>query len=290
MFNIKNGDVILFQGDSITDGNRGRSQDPNHIHGHGYQYIIASEMYADNFDKDFTVINRGITGNKISDLYGRWKEDCLNLKPTILSILIGINDMIFNWEHQSGSDPDRYEKIYRLLLDEVLEQNPDIFLIIMEPFFGDKPEEDLDKFFKSGIGAFQEKAKKIAEDYNAVFVPLQDLFDSYRDKTNIYKLLWDGIHPTTAGHQLIARRWKECVKEKLESMDLNDVPYDVVSEVICFCIANKKENTEWVHLPVANFDCYYSNTNFSKKWLSKIPDTILERELASGVSRVKLKM
>ena len=79
-------------------------------------------------------------------------------------------------------------------------------------------------------------------------------------------------------------------KEKLESMDLNDVPYDVVSEVICFCIANKKENTEWVHLPVANFDCYYSNTNFSKKWLSKIPDTILERELASGVSRVKLKI
>ena len=80
------------------------------------------------------------------------------------------------------------------------------------------------------------------------------------------------------------------IKEKLESMDLNDVPYDVVSEVICFCIANKKENTEWVHLPVANFDCYYSNTNFSKKWLSKIPDTILERELASGVSRVKLKI
>ena len=80
------------------------------------------------------------------------------------------------------------------------------------------------------------------------------------------------------------------IKEKLESMDLNDVPYDVVSEVICFCIANKKENTEWVHLPVANFDCYYSNTNFSKKWLSKIPDTILERELASGVSRVKMRI
>ena len=80
------------------------------------------------------------------------------------------------------------------------------------------------------------------------------------------------------------------IKDKLENVDLNDVPYDVVSEVICFCIANKKENTEWVHLPVANFDCYYSNTNFSKKWLSKIPDTILERELASGVSRVKLKI
>lgn len=80
------------------------------------------------------------------------------------------------------------------------------------------------------------------------------------------------------------------IKEKLEGIDLNDVPYDVVSEVICFCLANKRDNTDWVHFPVANFDCYYGNTNFSKKWLSKIPDTILERELASGVSRVKLKI
>ena len=80
------------------------------------------------------------------------------------------------------------------------------------------------------------------------------------------------------------------IKEKLESMNLNGVPYDVVSEVVCFCIANKRDNNDWVHLPVANFDCYYGNTNFSKKWLSKIPDTILEREVASGVSRVRLKI
>ena len=79
------------------------------------------------------------------------------------------------------------------------------------------------------------------------------------------------------------------IKEKLESMNLNGVPYDVVSEVVCFCIANKRDNNDWVHLPVTNFDCYYGNTNFSKKWLSKIPDTILEREVASGVSRVRLK-
>lgn len=80
------------------------------------------------------------------------------------------------------------------------------------------------------------------------------------------------------------------IKEKIESIDLNGVPVDVVYDVICFCIASKRDNTEWVHLPVANFDCYYGNTNFSKKWLSKIPDTILERELFSGVSRVKLKI
>ena len=66
------------------------------------------------------------------------------------------------------------------------------------------------------------------------------------------------------------------IKETFESIDLNGVPFDVVSDAICFCFANKREDTDWVHLPVANFDCYYSNTNFSKKWLSKIPDTILK--------------
>lgn len=80
------------------------------------------------------------------------------------------------------------------------------------------------------------------------------------------------------------------IKERLEILDLNGVPYDVVSDVICFCISNKQDNTNWVHLPVANFDCYYGNTNFSKKWLTKIPDTILEREVASGICRIRLKI
>lgn len=217
MLKLKENDVILFQGDSITDGNRGRNSDLNHVHGHGYQYIIAAELTADNIDKNVEFINRGISGNRIADLYGRWAEDCLNLKPTILSILIGINDIIFNWEHKSGSDPERYEKIYRYLLDEVKKQNPDTLIVIMEPFFGEKKEEELNTFFKEHIGGYAAAAKKIAEEYGAVFVPLQDMIDSYKEKTDIYNILWDGIHPTTCGHELIARRWKECVKPALEN-------------------------------------------------------------------------
>lgn len=217
MLKLKENDVILFQGDSITDGNRGRNSDLNHVHGHGYQYIIAAELTADNIDKNVEFINRGISGNRIADLYGRWAEDCLNLKPTILSILIGINDIIFNWEHKSGSDPERYEKIYRYLLDEVKKQNPDTLIVIMEPFFGEKKEEELNTFFKENIGGYAAAAKKIAEEYGAVFVPLQDMIDSYKEKTDIYNILWDGIHPTTCGHELIARRWKECVKPALEN-------------------------------------------------------------------------
>lgn len=216
MLKLKENDVVLFQGDSITDGNRGRHSDLNHVHGHGYQYIIASEMYADNLNKNIEVYNRGNSGDRICDLYGRWVEECLNLKPTILSILIGINDIIFNWEHKSGSDPERYEKIYRYLLDEVKEKNPHTLIVIMEPFFGKKEEPELDAFFKERIGGYQAAAKKIAEEYGAVFVPLQDLFNEYAQKTDVFNVLWDGVHPTTCGHQLIARRWKECVAPILE--------------------------------------------------------------------------
>ena len=214
MFNVKNGDVILFQGDSITDGNRGRSQDLNHIHGHGYQYIIASEMYADNFDKDFTVINRGITGNKISDLYGRWEEDCTSLNPTVLSVLVGINDLYADYNGARHSDPEDYKKVYRSMLDDALEKNPELMIVIMEPFFGVAEDEVYSEFMSSRIGGYRAAAKEIAEEYNAVFVPLQDMFDEYAKHTDTFKLLWDGVHPTTGGHQLIVRRWKECVEKR----------------------------------------------------------------------------
>ena len=209
MIKLKNNDIILFQGDSITDGNRGRNEDLNHIHGHGYQYILTAELSADNIEKNAEFINRGISGNRIADLYGRWQEDCLSLKPTILSILIGINDF---WAAVYGNtpfDPENFESTYRSLLDKVLEQNPDTLIILMEPFFGTSEEKDFDKFCKEHIGILSEKTRKIAEEYNAAFVPLQDMFTEYSKKTDIKKLLWDGVHPTTLAHELIARRWKE---------------------------------------------------------------------------------
>ncbi|MBR4050951.1 MAG: SGNH/GDSL hydrolase family protein [Clostridia bacterium] len=218
MFRLKNNDVILFQGDSITDGNRGRNDDLNHIHGHGYQYILASEMHADNLDVDFEVINRGISGNRIANLYGRWKEDCINLKPNVLSILVGVNDIYGNFECGCGSDTERFKKIYRLMLDEAIEVNPDVLIVIMEPFFGtSKDNAEWDKYAKANIASFAAATKEVAEEYNAVFVPLQDIFDEYAKKTDIFKLLWDGVHPTTGGHQLIARRWKECVEPRLNA-------------------------------------------------------------------------
>ena len=215
MLKLKKNDIVLFQGDSITDGARGRNSDLNHILGHGYQYILAGKLLADNPGKNIEVINRGISGNRISDLFGRWQEDCLDLKPTILSILIGINDIAFKYINGSGSDPDRYEKIYCNLIDEVLERNPDTLLVIMEPFYGVSPDPDIHAHYVPRIDAIREKARAVAYKYNAVFVPLQDVFDDFKSKYDIFEATWDGIHPTVLGHQLIADRWIECVEKRL---------------------------------------------------------------------------
>lgn len=217
MFRLKENDIILFQGDSITDGNRGRNSDLNHIHGHGYQYILASEMYADNFYKNIEIINRGISGNRIADLLARWDEDCLELKPTVLSILVGVNDLNYNFLHNPDSDAQEYARTYRTLLDKVLAVNPDTMLVIMEPFFGVSKEKPYNDYMSAHIGDFAAQARKVAEEYNAVFVPLQDVFDEQAKQTDVFKLLWDGVHPTTGGHWLITKRWKECVLEKLNN-------------------------------------------------------------------------
>ena len=220
MIKLKENEIILFQGDSITDGNRGRSADPNHIHGHGYQYLLASELWHDNLDKNPTFINRGISGNRCSELLDRWDEDCINLNPTILSILVGINDIGAMYVGAEGASLEGFESSYRKMLRRVKAELPNTLVIIMEPFFGDKEENEKEEelFFKKHINELQQRTRKIAEEFDAVFVPLQDIFDSYREKTDIFNLIWDGVHPTTCGHYLIAQRWKECVKEAINAI------------------------------------------------------------------------
>ena len=75
--------------------------------------------------------------------------------------------------------------------------------------------------------------------------------------------------------------------EHIQSLNLDGVSFEVVCDVVAYYEANKQPDSEWVALPVANFDCYYGNTNFSKKWLSKIPDSVLMKEVSNGICRVK---
>jgi lysophospholipase L1-like esterase len=214
---LEKGSVILFQGDSITDGNRGRSQDLNHIMGHGYAFSIASRLGADYPEKKFVFYNRGISGNKVNDLEKRWQADTLELKPDLLSILVGVNDsasVVFQREPVISTE--RYEEIYRTLLDRTLLLFPKVLPVVCEPFVlkVGKVKENWDAF-NADIEKRQTVVRKLATEYNAVFVGFQEIFDKACEKAPAEYWKWDGVHPTVAGHELMAREWIKQVEKRI---------------------------------------------------------------------------
>ncbi|GFP75693.1 SGNH/GDSL hydrolase family protein [Clostridium fungisolvens] len=215
--NFKNNCKVLFQGDSITDGNRTRDNDPNHFLGHGYAYIIAAKLGADEPEKNYEFFNRGVSGNRIIDLYGRWQEDTLNLNPDILSILVGVNDIVWELNIKAGISAEKYEKIYKLLIDETREKNPEVVIVICEPFILPvKGVKDNWNYWCEEIKKRQIAAMSIAKEYNCIFVPLQDEFNNACKRNEPEYWIWDGVHPTAAGHELIARKWIETINKSLK--------------------------------------------------------------------------
>ena len=207
--NTSGGMVILFQGDSITDGNRGRNNDPNHIMGHGYAFSIASRLGANHPEKGYNFINRGISANKIIDLKARWQPDTLNLKPDVLSILIGVNDassVVENW--LPVVSVEKYEAVYRELLQQTKTQFPNILFVLCEPFIlkVGNVKANWDAYHADVIKR-QAVVAKLALEYNAIFVGFQQVFDKACEKAPANYWLWDGVHPTVAGHELMAREW-----------------------------------------------------------------------------------
>ncbi len=197
---------ILFQGDSITDGNRGRNADPNHILGHGYCFIIAAKYGAQYPERNLTFMNRGCSGNKVTDLAGRWQKDTLDLKPDVLSIMIGIND--------SGNIPlDQYEQTYDKLLADTKTTNPDIRFVLIEPFYlpkdGHKDNDARDQDVKQR----QAIVAKLATKHQAALVKLQQIFDDACKQAPATYWVWDAVHPTYSGHQLMANAWIKTVGE-----------------------------------------------------------------------------
>lgn len=208
--------TILFQGDSITDGmrekNRDRAWDLNHQMGHGYAFLVNARWGAQYPDRRLAFINRGISGNRIADLYGRWQEDTVNLRPDVLSILVGINDVGFTMWEQSGSGPERFGRIYQLLLDEARAANPALLPVLMEPFV--MPVGDREASYQEWLSLLrplQEQTRLIAERNGAIFIPLQERFERLCRVREASYWVWDGIHPTVSGHQVIADAWMEAV-------------------------------------------------------------------------------
>jgi lysophospholipase L1-like esterase len=197
---------ILFQGDSITDGNRGRNADPNHILGHGYPFIIAAKFGAAVPERNLEFMNRGVSGNTVLDLQKRWQRETLDLKPDVLSILIGVND--------SNRVPiEQYEKVYDKLIVDAKAANPALKLVLCEPFglpVGSR---------KAGWEAWNDDlakrrsvVEKLAKAHGAALVPFQHAFDEAVKRAPAEHWIWDGVHPTYSGHQIMADEWERAVR------------------------------------------------------------------------------
>lgn len=211
---IKNNDIILFQGDSITDNGRAKdNQAPNDLKalGSGYAMLAASNLLNTYAAKDIKIYNRGISGNKVPQLQERWQNDCLTLNPTILSILIGVNDY---WHKRGGNyngSSSLYKEQYQRLLDSTLEKLPNLKLIIGEPFAVKKVKHVDDSWFPEFAG-YQNAAREVAKEYKALFIPYQDIFDKAEEKANGGYWTTDGVHTTLAGSSLMAQHWLNCFK------------------------------------------------------------------------------
>lgn len=207
--------TFLFQGDSITDGGRSYNQDWNHIFGQGYAYLITGRLNFDYPQRDYRFFNRGISGNKLSDLAARWQTDALDIKPDLLSILVGINDIHPVVARGETFNADDFGNAYDALLDKTTKALPGFELVICEPFVlpvgmvKDKPEP-----WNAAIQKSQPVLKHLAEKYNAVYVPLQDAFNKALEKAPADHWIWDGIHPMPAGHELIAHEWIKAVNKR----------------------------------------------------------------------------
>lgn len=207
----------LFQGDSITDGNRGRSEDPNHIMGHGYAFSVASRIGADFPEAGHRFFNRGISGNTVADLAGRWQQDTLDLKPNLLSILVGINDAYAVVTGRSNAtDSSHFENTYRDLLDQALRQDPNMLLVLALPFVfpvGDRKQQWANWEEQTKMRA--DIVRKLAEERNAVLVDYPAVFEKATKRAPAAYWIWDGIHPTVPGHELMARTWIKAVAARI---------------------------------------------------------------------------
>ncbi|MES2279014.1 MAG: SGNH/GDSL hydrolase family protein [Bacteroidota bacterium] len=213
----KGGDntTFLFQGDSITDGNRTRNLDWNHVLGHGYAYLIAARLWYNLPKKGFHFFNRGVSGNTVPALAKRWQEDTIAIKPDILSILIGVNDTTSAVNGNQAFTIKSFEDDYRALLKQTKEALPNVEFVIIEPFIlpVGKVKDKWDDYQRE-ISGRQAVAKRIAEEFDAVFVPLQDAFNKVAEEPSAIYWIWDGIHPMPNGHELFAREWLKQVGKK----------------------------------------------------------------------------
>lgn len=210
---LKKGGVVLFQGDSITDAGRNRRHTgPNNssAFGRGYPLLIASSLLGSRPTDGLQCYNRGISGHKVPDLDKRWKADTIDLQPDVLSILVGVNDIWHKLGGRYKGTVETYEKGFAALLEKTKQALPKTRIVICEPFV-----------LRCGaVGAkwfpeFDERraaARRVAKAAGTTWVPFQSMFDDAVKSVEPKHWAGDGVHPTMAGHALMAHTWIETVK------------------------------------------------------------------------------
>ncbi|MBK8976329.1 MAG: SGNH/GDSL hydrolase family protein [Planctomycetes bacterium] len=210
---VQPGMTVLFQGDSITDAGRNRevgdANDPRGL-GRGYASLAAAGLLMDAAPRDVFVHNRGVSGNKVFQLAERWDADCLELRPDVVSILIGVNDI---WHTKNGNYDGTvaiYERDYDALLTRTRTALPDVKLVVCEPFVLRCGAID-DSWFPE-FDEYRAAARRVAAAHGAVFVPFQQMFDDALAQAPAEHWARDGVHPSMAGAALMAKTWLATVQ------------------------------------------------------------------------------
>lgn len=202
---------ILFQGDSITDAGRDRR---NYFHlGGGYPAFAAPLIKEAHPELDIEFINLGISGNRTGQLFDRLYPDAIALKPDIVSILIGINDIWhrYNWDMVTTTD-EQIELNYRCILER-LKKETDAKIMILAPYLLDCEDK---KEVREDLCRVLPIVRRLAEDYADVYIPLDELFEEAlktQPEPKFYS--GDGVHPNANGARFIGEHYARAIEKLL---------------------------------------------------------------------------
>lgn len=199
---------LLFIGDSITEA--GRFGDPEDL-GDGYVRLIHDYFMVTSPPKCPQFVNRGISGNHITDLMDRWDRDVISLQPDYISISIGINDVWRRLDHPEKELvlPEKYEELFRVLINGVRTKTK-AKIILMEPtLHGEDPNSQGNTMLKDYLNV----VRKLSLEYDSILVNTHETFLRYKEENPQIQLTTDGVHMNSLGNMLMAKTWIEAFKK-----------------------------------------------------------------------------
>ncbi len=205
---LQDGDKLLLIGDSITDCGRQNKKDPEDM-GSGYASQVKAQIEARYPERAVRVWNMGISGNRVTDLAVRWGADVLDLQPTWLSIMIGINDVWRQFDRpflEGQVYPELFRSTYRSLLEQARPRLQG--LVLMTPYFLDTREEDPMRAMMDRYGGI---VAELAREFDAVYVDTQQAFLRYLAHRPTQTLCWDRVHPNATGHAILCNAFLEAL-------------------------------------------------------------------------------